>query len=344
MAEGLPKGCELCLKGSKMVLFVTGICGKGCFYCPLSASRKDKDVIYADEVPIKNDLEIILECKAIDAEGTGITGGDPLIKARRTLKYVRLLKREFGREHHIHLYTNGMFAERDVLKQLKDAGLDEIRFHPSREFWGRIAAAKEIGMYAGAELPAIPGEEEKIKEFVKYLKEIKADFLNLNQLEFSPENAIQLKQRGHSLEKGEMSAVMGSEETAINIIKWAKTEGIPFPIHYCPSYVKDSIQTKKRLLRRARNVRRPYEEISGDGLVGRVVIKTDSGNPRDLRRKLHEFAGIPLYALGVSEDGRSLEMHRKFLETAKRFLKDATFEYVQSYPTFFREKFAGFPC
>ncbi|MGF3499469.1 MAG: radical SAM protein [Candidatus Methanosuratincola sp.] len=327
-----------------MVLFVTGICEKGCYYCPLSDARKGKDVIYADEVPVKNDLEIILECRAIDAEGTGITGGDPLIKARRTLKYVKLLKKEFGREHHIHLYTNGIHAERDMLKQLKDAGLDEIRFHPGREFWGRIAVAKEIGMYAGAELPAIPGEEEMIKAFVNYLEKIRADFLNLNQLEFSPENAIQLKQRGFSLEEGEMSAVKGSEGTALSIIRWAKREGISLPIHYCPSYVKDSIQTKKRLLRRARNVRRPYEEIFEDGLVGRVVIKMPPNNLRELRRKLHEFAGIPLYAIGVSEDRMFLEVHRKFLERAKEFFNDAAFEYVQSYPTFLREKFAGFPC
>jgi len=163
-------------------------------------------------------------------------------------------------------------------------------------------------------------------------------------LEFSPENAIQLKQRGYSLEDGEMSAVKGSEGTALSIIKWAKTEGISIPIHYCPSYVKDSIQTKNRLQRRARNVRRPYEEIFDDGLVGRALIRIHTSTPRELRRKLHEFAGIPLYAIGVSEDRRSLEVHRKFLETVKEFLKDATFEYVQSYPTFFREKFAGFPC
>jgi len=327
-----------------MVLFVTGICEKSCFYCPLSDVRKGKDVIFADEVPVKNDLEIILECRAIDAEGTGITGGDPLIKARRTLKYVKLLKKEFGREHHIHLYTNGMHAERDLLKKLKDAGLDEIRFHPDRKFWDRIAVAKEVGIYTGAELPAIPGEEGKVKAFIEYLVKVKADFLNLNQLEFAPENALQLIQRGYSLEEGDMSAVKGSEETALSIIKWAVGEGIPLPIHYCPSSVKDAIQTKKRLLRRANNARRPYEEILEDGLVGKVLMRIHSCDPREVRRKLHENAGIPLYAIGVSEDGRFLELHRNFLGLAKKAFKDADFEYIQSYPTFSREKFAGYPC
>ncbi|HRZ19884.1 MAG TPA: radical SAM protein, partial [Methanofastidiosum sp.] len=32
----LSKGCKLCIKGRKSVLFVTGLCGVNCYYCPLS--------------------------------------------------------------------------------------------------------------------------------------------------------------------------------------------------------------------------------------------------------------------------------------------------------------------
>ncbi|MBC7120558.1 MAG: radical SAM protein [Candidatus Methanosuratus sp.] len=327
-----------------MVLFVTGLCDKNCYYCPLSKSRKGKDVVYADETPVKNDLDIILECRAIDAEGTGMTGGDPLIRAKRTLKYIRLLKREFGDGHHIHLYTNGMHAGKDLLTKLKEAGLDEIRFHPGREFWDRIAVAKALGMCAGAEAPSIPGGERELKEFIRYLENIKADFLNLNQLEFSPENALQLKQRGFALENGEMSAVKGSEEAALHVIKWAELEGISLPINYCPTYVKDSIQTKRRLLRRAKNVRRPYEEVFEDGLVGKVVVRTDTGSTRMLRKELHLHFAVPLYAIGISDDGGALELHRNFLDPARKLMRGAIFEYVQSYPTFSRDKFAGSPC
>ncbi|MFW5747059.1 MAG: radical SAM protein, partial [Nanoarchaeota archaeon] len=75
----LPKGCQLCVKGAKMVLYVTGICGNNCAYCPLSQSRR-ADRMWADEWPIENYEEMARECELIGAEGCGITGGDPLVR------------------------------------------------------------------------------------------------------------------------------------------------------------------------------------------------------------------------------------------------------------------------
>ena len=52
-------GCEHCMQGSKMVLLVTGKCGWGCFYCPVSFEKKGLDVIYANEGRVTTDEEII---------------------------------------------------------------------------------------------------------------------------------------------------------------------------------------------------------------------------------------------------------------------------------------------
>jgi pyruvate formate-lyase activating enzyme-like uncharacterized protein len=73
----LPLGCRLCTKGSKMVLFVTGLCDSSCYYCPISQEKSGRDVVFADEMPVIDEADILFEAKAIRSEGAGISGGDP---------------------------------------------------------------------------------------------------------------------------------------------------------------------------------------------------------------------------------------------------------------------------
>src|SRR3989344_5446174 len=93
----IAKGCRFCVSGSKLVLFVTGLCSRACYFCPISDKKYKKDVIYADEWPITNISQVIEEAKLIDAKGAGITGGDPLCKLPRTLLSIRTLKNKFGK-------------------------------------------------------------------------------------------------------------------------------------------------------------------------------------------------------------------------------------------------------
>ena len=119
----LPKGCQYCVKGEKLVLFVTGICPRKCYFCPISDDKYGKDVVYANELRIEekrenineninrnmNDIKmdnIIQEAKNMKAKGMGITGGDPLARIERTIECIRLLKKTFGKKFHIHLYTS----------------------------------------------------------------------------------------------------------------------------------------------------------------------------------------------------------------------------------------------
>jgi pyruvate formate-lyase activating enzyme-like uncharacterized protein len=74
----LPKGCQLCARGSKLVLLVTGKCASCCYYCPLSEAKLGKDVVYADEMKVSQWDDVVSEAESIGAEGAGITGGDPL--------------------------------------------------------------------------------------------------------------------------------------------------------------------------------------------------------------------------------------------------------------------------
>lgn len=335
----MPRGCEICLRGAKLVLFVTGLCDKSCFYCPLSERRRGVDVVFADEVGVEGDLDVILEARSIDAEGTGITGGDPILRIAKVVRYVRLLKRFFGKDHHVHLYTNGSHVTNDVLVRLKEAGVDEMRFHPARRDWGKIAMAKQAGFVVGAEMPAIPGGGELLKELVDYLTGIGADFLNLNQLEFCPQNALQMKQRGYVLDKAGMASVEGSMETAKEVLLWASENGREIPIHYCPSSVKDAVQTKMRLKRRGRNVAKPYETMDDDGLLSKLAVEMSGGNSRAMARELARNMGTQPWAVGVHPSGNYLEAPTSMLGRIRKVAPEASIRQVKEYPTALRERF-----
>src|SRR3972149_6317156 len=139
-----PIGCLQCEEGAKMVLFVTGLCGFHCVYCPVSDERMYHDVVYADEKRVASDEDVLEEARASRARGAGITGGDPLDAVERTCHYIRLLKREFGPGFHTHLYT--MTADPEKVRSLAEAGPAEFRLHvPPRGWCGRGRAPSAGG-------------------------------------------------------------------------------------------------------------------------------------------------------------------------------------------------------
>ena len=170
----LPRGCELCVKGKKTVVFVTGVCTKSCYFCPLSEKKFHKDVIYANERPIEDLKDIVTEAKLCSSKGVGLTGGDPLTKLDRTIQIIKLLKKEFGTHFHIHLYTPLDLVDEKTIKKLEQAGLDEIRFHPDlddNKLWKKVNI--KTTMSKGIEIPVIPKKDIK-----KLIKSIEVDFIN----------------------------------------------------------------------------------------------------------------------------------------------------------------------
>ncbi len=294
-----------------MVLFVTGICGRGCFYCPYSLERQQKDVTFANERPVHSDEDILQEVRTMRALGTGITGGEPLLYPDRTLHYIKLLKQEFGAEHHIHLYTGSQSVKTPRLfTRLKEAGLDEIRIHPLRRDWHKIRWAVKAGLTTGAEIPCLPDSLEGMKRFALYVEKAGGRFLNLNELEFSEANYYAFLLRGLRIKENSLAAVQGSEETAHTFLEWARSN-LNITVHYCPSTLKDRHQLRRRLFRRAENEAQPYEERTVEG----TLIKASITKPRTTLNKLHILQGelqrllpeLPARMLRINETDASLE-------------------------------------
>jgi len=304
-----------------MVLFVTGRCHRSCWYCPLSATRKGKDDIYANEHKVEEPWRIIEVAESMRALGTGITGGEPLLVIDRVVEYCTLLKSHFGKSHHIHIYT-AKAPTADELDRLSGQ-IDEIRLHPPRECWEDIVAseyvmaarlAKERGFETGFEVPALPGLEH-LEPALPYL-----DFLNINELEWGESNADAMRGRGYTLADDVHNAIAGARDWAEDLLKNRK-------VHWCSSSFKDAVQLRKRLKRIADTTARPFDEVTDDGTIVYGVVEPADSDRESCRRFCSEEFEPGHYA----DLGDRIETAWWLLAEAKDYLPGKKYV-VERYP------------
>ncbi len=268
-------GCRQCVRGKKTVIYITGLCPRRCYYCPLSDNKRFKDKSWANERPVTNAKEIIEEALISKSEGAGITGGDPLLVLDRTVGVIKALKRKFGKNFHIHLYTSLNLVNEESLDLLYKAGLNEIRFHPDLDddkFWPRIAIAAKFRWKKGIEIPAIPGYYGKIMKLVDRSHDL-LDFLNLNELEISDTNGNNLGRMGFRCKDNLSYAIKGSDDLALKILKECSKRYPKLPVHYCTSRLKDKVQMANRLKLRAKSIAKELDWVDDEGMIIRGFIE-----------------------------------------------------------------------
>jgi len=277
----LPEGCKLCLRGLKTVVFVTGLCPRDCFYCPLSAEKRGRDVFYVNEKPARSAEDVIAEALSCGSRGIGVTGGDPLVRLDRTLAVVRAVKEFFGDRFHVHLYTSGKTLTREVVHRLEEVGLDEMRLHPDTRDVDRVLRTIEEtkpSFQVGFEIPMLL---DAVKEALQLLEKISAckyiGFVNINELEFSESNSEALKARGYKLAADWRSAE-GSREAAIRVLEEVSKRGLSLSVHFCPAVSKDRYQFRLRLYRRGTLVAMPHEIVSDGGTLLKALIAESCEN------------------------------------------------------------------
>lgn len=340
----LPKGCELCREGSKLVLYLTGECQSHCYYCPVGRDRMYVDRAFANEREIAPGAvaPVIEEARAIRAKGVGITGGDPMTKPERVAEYCKALKQEFGPAFHIHLYTQNVF-DPAWLPKLKAAGLDEIRFHAPVGWWDKMAAspwnallpaALQAGLRTGLEVPAIPYKEADLFALCMWAASLGAEFVNLNELEFSEANMDQLVSRGFTFLNDSSNVVKESRDTARRVVETSLKARLKTAVHFCASTYKDSVQLRKRLQRRAETVERPLEAISPDGTLLFGVIETDAEDLEPLYDRLVGEFQVPLDMVQINRDVGRVEVAPWYLEDIHEKVGPVAKSYiVEVYPT-----------
>lgn len=252
--NGFCKGCRQCIKGEKLVLFISGKCLRNCWYCSLSKKRKNMDKIWANEREISNAKELIEETEQSRAKGAGITGGDPLLFLSRTIKFAKALKRKFGKKFHIHIYLPTKLINKKNIKKLSKCA-DEFRLHPDflisnnfKEGIEKIILVNHIigKSKLGIELPMIPDKKKEIFSFVLSIKNY-ISFLNLNEFELSETNFNIVTKKYKLIEGGYI--VKDSLKSGLWLLNELKKRKINLKVHLCTDELKSWHKFKNRLKR-----------------------------------------------------------------------------------------------
>jgi pyruvate formate-lyase activating enzyme-like uncharacterized protein len=338
--QGLSPSCTSCAEGRKLVLFVTGVCDTGCFYCPLSDTRNHNPAMYANERLClgRNEQELgdklIEEARAQGATGAGITGGDPMLVPDLTIAMVGRLRDEFGDGFDMHLYTS-KHPDRATLKRLRSAGLHEIRFHPHEKHWMRLRGspferalrdARSEGLRIAFEVPALPGAEAGLKALLDFAADLRVDFVNLNELEYTHTNGEELTRRNLRVERDGI-AIAGSRKLALDLVQ---SYGKRLPMHYCSARFKDAVQLTNRVKRRAERTARPLDLVNEDGLLVLGVVET--ADPAALANRLFDEFDVPRELVAIDPLKSRVEVAAWVLEEICGEIEEKAF-LVERYPT-----------
>ncbi|MHA1596436.1 MAG: hypothetical protein ACTSWV_02200, partial [Candidatus Asgardarchaeia archaeon] len=278
--------------------------------------------------------------------GFGLSGGEPILIIDAVLKVIKELKDTFGTSFHVHLYTNGTTLNEKVVYKLYEAGLDELRVHvPSKRSIELLKYSSSFGISSGYEVPSIPLSEYEIRNLILELEREGIEFININELEVSEGNYINLMKRGLRLSEKNPFSVEGSEDYALSILRWARENTSNIKIHYCPTWVKDSIQLRKRYLRRALRIKKRYEVVTGDGLIklGVIVMEGEGKICRIFERIKREFK-LNDSMIFMNLVKNRVEMNADFLVRNLKVLKgivkgeDVKIGIVEEYPTYRRDE------
>ncbi len=241
-----PGGCRSCLLGTGLsAVRKTNRCNANCKFC--------YDFGQLDAVPpigeglweiggtkfYEDDLPLLL---SVYKKPTGISYVylEPFMEIE---KYYGVVKIFHDAGVHQHLYTNGLNANRENLKALAEAGLDEIRFNLGASGCAdrvieAIAVAREYFPQVGIETPMTPEFFDAFFRKKDAILGTGLDFINCAELHLNENNiANYAGENLYMCHQGYISPVW-SRELTLRLMKIACEEHWPVVVHDCSNLTK----------------------------------------------------------------------------------------------------------
>ena len=274
--ENLSPGCRTCVAGEWSCLFINGKCNGSCFYCPASQNKIGQPS--TNGVTFTEPRDYVAYLERFKFRGASISGGEPLLTAETSLRFIRAIKKYFGDQIHVWLYTNGILANREMMMRLRDAGLDEIRFDIGATAYNLRQLEQAAGLISTitVEIPAIAEDRERLKGMLRSLHDAGVRHLNLHQLRLTPHNCEKLLARGYRFLHGEKVTVLDSELAALEILLYGMQHDIDLPINYCAFPYKNRFQARAARCRNAPFIIKGHEAMTQNGFIRTLTLQGDT--------------------------------------------------------------------
>lgn len=255
--------CRACKKGERTLTSIISLkCHKNCYFCFNPNQENYGTFRIKDHDPIGELNERLLKGERFDH--IALTGGEPLLHPKKTAQFFAFVH-ENSRNTYTRLYTAGDLLTEEILQDLKDARLDEIRFSVKQEesdgekekLFSLMKLAKQYIPFVVVEMPVIPGTLEKMKELLHRLEEIGVQGINLLEFCFPMHNAEEFQRRGFKLKFPPYEtyynywyagglAVHKSEEECLKLLQYANEQQLKLGVHYCSLENKHTGQLYKQ--------------------------------------------------------------------------------------------------
>jgi uncharacterized protein len=265
--RGLSPGCRTCAAGGWSCLFINGRCNASCFYCP--APQDETGDPLTNGIPFATPDDYAEYVASFGFTGASISGGEPLLTLDRTLAYLTAVRRRCGDAVHLWLYTNGTLLTREIAGELRAAGLGEIRFDIGATNYdlSRLRLAVDVIPTVTVEIPAVPEDEERLRDRLGEMAAAGVRHLNLHQLRLTPHNFRHLAGRAYTFVHGEHVTVLESELAALRLVRHALEQGIDLPVNYCSFPYKRRFQHAAARRRGIPFVRADHEAVTEAGYL-----------------------------------------------------------------------------
>jgi uncharacterized protein len=250
VVNAISPACEACATGAgSITYFVSLRCHRSCFYC-FNPNQEGYDYHLDHQRDLPAELER-LHARRQKVRHLALTGGEPLLYPEQALEFFRTARRLFP-EAYTRLYTSGDHASDELLQQLHEAGLDEIRFSirmhdlapGQRHTLERIAAARLVLPHVMVEMPILPGILEPMQAILLEIDRLGVDGINLLEFCYPLNNADEFNRRGYQVKNPPHEVyynywyagglpVAGSELVCLDLLAFAAQQGLALGVHYC---------------------------------------------------------------------------------------------------------------